>query len=154
MIQTRDQMLFFLCKVNFSKQNYICTNVFEVTSRHYTWLLNSFFFIPPNRGRHFFPLCMFYLYCNFDRWWEEFEGNSLEVWITILYSFVFCFLAVFSIVMCNVAHESFLWLSPESQRYAVFCLFRIGAEVFDTEVTIVDEAITDICFENVIILWV
>uniref|UniRef100_A0A8C3TUM6 Rhotekin-2 n=1 Tax=Catharus ustulatus TaxID=91951 RepID=A0A8C3TUM6_CATUS len=39
----------------------------------------------------------------------------------------------------------------KSQRYAVFCLFRIGAEVFDTEVTIVDEAITDICFENVII---
>ncbi|KAI1231652.1 hypothetical protein IHE44_0007730, partial [Lamprotornis superbus] len=39
----------------------------------------------------------------------------------------------------------------ESQRYAVFFLFRIGVEVFDTEVTIVDEAITDICFENVII---
>ncbi|NXR25614.1 RTKN2 protein, partial [Cinclus mexicanus] len=39
----------------------------------------------------------------------------------------------------------------KSQRYAVFCLFRIGVEVFDTEVTIVDEAITDICFENVII---
>ncbi|NXC98904.1 RTKN2 protein, partial [Certhia familiaris] len=38
-----------------------------------------------------------------------------------------------------------------SQRYAVFCLFRMGAEVFDTEVTIVDEAITDICFENVTI---
>ncbi|NXI22208.1 RTKN2 protein, partial [Sterrhoptilus dennistouni] len=39
----------------------------------------------------------------------------------------------------------------KSQRYAVFCLFRMGAEVFDTEVTIVDEAITDICFENVTI---
>ncbi|KAL2303179.1 hypothetical protein Nmel_010643 [Mimus melanotis] len=39
----------------------------------------------------------------------------------------------------------------KSQRYAVFCLFRIGVEVFDTEVTIVDEAITDICFEKVII---
>ncbi|NWZ43066.1 RTKN2 protein, partial [Brachypodius atriceps] len=39
----------------------------------------------------------------------------------------------------------------KSQRYAVFCLFRMGAEVLDTEVTIVDEAITDICFENVTI---
>ncbi|NWW72651.1 RTKN2 protein, partial [Climacteris rufus] len=38
-----------------------------------------------------------------------------------------------------------------SQRYAVFCLFRMGAEVFDTEVTIVDKTITDICFENVTI---
>ncbi|NXW34082.1 RTKN2 protein, partial [Phaetusa simplex] len=39
-----------------------------------------------------------------------------------------------------------------SQRYAVFCLFRMGAEVFDTEVAVVDKAITDICFENVTIL--
>ncbi|NWY44473.1 RTKN2 protein, partial [Sylvia atricapilla] len=39
----------------------------------------------------------------------------------------------------------------KTQRYAVFCLFRMGAEVLDTEVTIVDEAITDICFENVTI---
>ncbi|NXF83888.1 RTKN2 protein, partial [Sclerurus mexicanus] len=39
----------------------------------------------------------------------------------------------------------------KSQRYAVFCLFRMGAEVFDTEVTIVDKATTDICFENVTI---
>ncbi|XP_021255123.1 rhotekin-2 isoform X3 [Numida meleagris] len=39
----------------------------------------------------------------------------------------------------------------KSQRYAVFCLFRMGAEVFDTEVAIVDKAITDICFENVTI---
>ncbi|XP_010153383.1 PREDICTED: rhotekin-2-like, partial [Eurypyga helias] len=39
----------------------------------------------------------------------------------------------------------------KSQRYAVFCLFRLGAEVFDTEVVIVDKAITDICFENLTI---
>ncbi|NXI48998.1 RTKN2 protein, partial [Chloroceryle aenea] len=38
-----------------------------------------------------------------------------------------------------------------SERYAVFCLFRMGTEVFDTEVAIVDKAITDICFENVTI---
>ncbi|KAM7047860.1 LOW QUALITY PROTEIN: rhotekin-2 [Acridotheres tristis] len=42
-------------------------------------------------------------------------------------------------------------ITSYSQRYAVFCLFRIGVEVFETEVTIVDEAITDKCFENVII---
>ncbi|XP_008939516.1 PREDICTED: rhotekin-2 [Merops nubicus] len=39
----------------------------------------------------------------------------------------------------------------KSQCYAVFCLLRMGAEVFDTEVAIVDKAITDICFENVTI---
>ncbi|OXB64922.1 hypothetical protein ASZ78_013825 [Callipepla squamata] len=39
----------------------------------------------------------------------------------------------------------------KSQRYAVFCLFRMGAEIFDTEVAIVDKAVTDICFENVTI---
>ncbi|NXG78572.1 RTKN2 protein, partial [Baryphthengus martii] len=39
----------------------------------------------------------------------------------------------------------------KSQRYAVFCLFRMGAEVFDTEVALVDKAVTDICFENVTI---
>ncbi|XP_028917528.1 rhotekin-2 [Ornithorhynchus anatinus] len=38
-----------------------------------------------------------------------------------------------------------------SQRYAVFCLFKMGAEVFDTDMVIVDKAITDICFENVTI---
>lgn len=36
---------FLLCKVNFTKQNYIFTNVFEVTSRHCTWLLNFFLFL-------------------------------------------------------------------------------------------------------------
>uniref|UniRef100_A0A9L0QZ22 Rhotekin 2 n=1 Tax=Equus caballus TaxID=9796 RepID=A0A9L0QZ22_HORSE len=39
-----------------------------------------------------------------------------------------------------------------SQRYAIFCLFKMGAEVFDTDMVIVDKKITDICFENVTIL--
>lgn len=51
-----------------------------------------------------------------------------------------------------MANKPFLWFPPGSQRYAVFCLLRMGAEVFDTEVAIVDKAITDICFENVTIL--
>nr|XP_056706500.1 rhotekin-2 [Euleptes europaea] len=36
-----------------------------------------------------------------------------------------------------------------TQRYSVFCLFKIGAQVFDTDLLIVDKAITDICFESV-----
>ncbi|CAK6436336.1 unnamed protein product [Pipistrellus nathusii] len=39
----------------------------------------------------------------------------------------------------------------QSQRYAIFCLFKLGAEVFDTDMIIVDKTITDICFENVTI---
>ncbi|XP_005386007.1 PREDICTED: rhotekin-2 isoform X3 [Chinchilla lanigera] len=35
-----------------------------------------------------------------------------------------------------------------SERYAIFCLFKMGAEVFDTDMLIVDKTITDICFEN------
>lgn len=38
-----------------------------------------------------------------------------------------------------------------SQHYAIFCLFKMGAEVFDTDMMIVDKTITDICFENVTI---
>ncbi|XP_015266270.1 PREDICTED: rhotekin-2, partial [Gekko japonicus] len=36
-----------------------------------------------------------------------------------------------------------------TQRYSVFCLFKIGAQVFDTDLLIVDKAITDICFGSV-----
>ncbi|XP_021061044.1 rhotekin-2 [Mus pahari] len=36
-----------------------------------------------------------------------------------------------------------------TQRFAIFCLFRMGAQVFDTDMVIVDQTITDICFENV-----
>ncbi|XP_072484955.1 rhotekin-2 [Notamacropus eugenii] len=38
-----------------------------------------------------------------------------------------------------------------SQRYAVFCLFKMGPEIFDTDMVIVNKTITDICFENVTI---
>uniref|UniRef100_A0A667J5K5 Rhotekin 2 n=2 Tax=Lynx TaxID=13124 RepID=A0A667J5K5_LYNCA len=38
-----------------------------------------------------------------------------------------------------------------SQHYAIFCLFKMGAEVFDTDMVIVDKTTTDICFENVTI---
>lgn len=38
-----------------------------------------------------------------------------------------------------------------TQRLAIFCLFRMGAQVFDTDMMIVDQTVTDICFENVTI---
>uniref|UniRef100_A0A452GKW6 Rhotekin-2 n=1 Tax=Gopherus agassizii TaxID=38772 RepID=A0A452GKW6_9SAUR len=47
--------------------------------------------------------------------------------------------------------KRFFGSSTGSQRYAIFCLFKMGAEVFDTDMVIVDKAITDICFENVTI---
>ncbi|KAM4607083.1 rhotekin-2 [Polymixia lowei] len=36
-----------------------------------------------------------------------------------------------------------------SRRVAVFCLMRIGSEVFDTTMVVVDRSATDICFEGV-----
>ncbi|XP_074152736.1 rhotekin-2 isoform X1 [Sminthopsis crassicaudata] len=38
-----------------------------------------------------------------------------------------------------------------SQRYAIFCLFKMGTEIFDTNMMIVDKTITDLCFDNVTI---
>nr|Q5XIZ9.1 RecName: Full=Rhotekin-2; AltName: Full=Pleckstrin homology domain-containing family K member 1; Short=PH domain-containing family K member 1 [Danio rerio]AAH83519.1 Rhotekin 2 [Danio rerio]AAH98873.1 Rhotekin 2 [Danio rerio] len=36
-----------------------------------------------------------------------------------------------------------------TQRVAVFCLMKIGSEIFDTEMVIADSSMTDICFEGV-----
>ncbi|KPP61302.1 hypothetical protein Z043_120615 [Scleropages formosus] len=38
-----------------------------------------------------------------------------------------------------------------SRRVAVFCLMKIGAEVFDTEMVVVDRSVTDVCFEGTIV---
>ncbi|XP_059803349.1 rhotekin-2 isoform X1 [Hypanus sabinus] len=38
-----------------------------------------------------------------------------------------------------------------SQRFAMFCLLKIEAQIFDTEMVIVDKALTDICFEDMMI---
>ncbi|KAI4873328.1 hypothetical protein NFI96_029085 [Prochilodus magdalenae] len=38
-----------------------------------------------------------------------------------------------------------------SHRVAVFCLMKIGSEIFDTEMVIVDRSVTDVCFEGVTI---
>ncbi|XP_061084158.1 rhotekin-2 isoform X1 [Conger conger] len=38
-----------------------------------------------------------------------------------------------------------------SRRVAVFCLMKIGAQVFDTEMVVVDKSATDICFEGLTI---
>ncbi|TRY57893.1 hypothetical protein DNTS_014410 [Danionella cerebrum] len=36
-----------------------------------------------------------------------------------------------------------------TQRVAVFCLLKIGSEIFDTEMVIADPSVTDICFEGI-----
>ncbi|XP_032890178.1 rhotekin-2 isoform X1 [Amblyraja radiata] len=38
-----------------------------------------------------------------------------------------------------------------SQRFAVFCLLKVESQIFETEMVIVDKALTDICFEDLII---
>ncbi|XP_013919546.1 PREDICTED: rhotekin-2-like [Thamnophis sirtalis] len=35
-----------------------------------------------------------------------------------------------------------------TERYSVFCLFKMGAQVYDSDLLIVDKADTDICLEN------
>ncbi len=42
---------------------------------------------------------------------------------------------------------------PDHRRYAVFCLVKIGTEIFDTElVKDVDRSMTDVTFDDTIIL--
>ncbi|XP_043911540.1 rhotekin-2 [Protopterus annectens] len=36
-----------------------------------------------------------------------------------------------------------------SQQFAVFCMFKIGTEICDTEMAVVDKTVTDICFDTV-----
>ncbi|XP_041065784.1 rhotekin-2-like isoform X2 [Carcharodon carcharias] len=40
----------------------------------------------------------------------------------------------------------------KGQCFAVFCLVKIGTQIFDTEMVTVDKTHTDICFENLMIL--
>ncbi|XP_063163835.1 rhotekin-2 [Candoia aspera] len=35
-----------------------------------------------------------------------------------------------------------------TERYSVFCLLKIGAQVYDSDLLVVDKAVTDICLEN------
>ncbi|KAG8435584.1 hypothetical protein GDO86_013499 [Hymenochirus boettgeri] len=39
----------------------------------------------------------------------------------------------------------------KTQRYAVFCMLKLGQEIYDTDMVIVDKTMTDICFENVFV---
>lgn len=36
----------------------------------------------------------------------------------------------------------------------MFCLLQLGGEIFDTDMVIVDRTLTDVCFDNTIILYV
>uniref|UniRef100_H2LIY8 Rhotekin 2 n=1 Tax=Oryzias latipes TaxID=8090 RepID=H2LIY8_ORYLA len=38
-----------------------------------------------------------------------------------------------------------------SRRVAVFCLIKMGSDVFDTEMVVLDRSVTDVCFEGVTI---
>ena len=40
----------------------------------------------------------------------------------------------------------------ELHRCAVFCLLQLGVEIYDTEMVLVDRTLTDICFENAVLL--
>ncbi|XP_075072437.1 rhotekin-2 [Mixophyes fleayi] len=39
----------------------------------------------------------------------------------------------------------------KSQRYAVFCMLKLGQEIFDTDMVIVDKTMTDICFDKTVL---
>ncbi|KAM9326826.1 LOW QUALITY PROTEIN: rhotekin-2 [Gastrophryne carolinensis] len=39
----------------------------------------------------------------------------------------------------------------KSQRYAAFCMLKLGQEIYDTDLVIVDKTMTDICFENIVV---
>uniref|UniRef100_A0A672KCW7 Rhotekin-2-like n=1 Tax=Sinocyclocheilus grahami TaxID=75366 RepID=A0A672KCW7_SINGR len=45
--------------------------------------------------------------------------------------------------------EHFNSKGTDPQRVAVFCLMKIGSEIFDTEMVIADPSMTDVCFEGV-----
>lgn len=47
---------------------------------------------------------------------------------------------------------AFFVFFAELHRCAVFCLLQLGREIFDTDMVIVDRTLTDICFDNTIVL--
>ena len=48
-----------------------------------------------------------------------------------------------------------LYFFSDYRSYAVFCLLKVGTEIFDTTmISDVDRSMTDITFEDVILLWV
>lgn len=53
---------------------------------------------------------------------------------------------------CFTDFPPLLLLFVELHRCAVFCLLQLGGEIFDTDMVIVDRTLTDICFDNTIVL--
>ncbi len=49
-------------------------------------------------------------------------------------------------------HVNVFLYSSELHRCAVFCLLQLGGEIFDTDMVMVDRTLTDICFDNTIVL--
>lgn len=58
----------------------------------------------------------------------------------------------------NILHSQYItsvylkFLLSELHRCAVFCLIQCGTEIHDTDLVMVDRTLTDICFEDTIIL--
>ena len=51
-------------------------------------------------------------------------------------------------------HYRFCSRPPDLHRWAVFLLLQIGEHIQDTEMILVDRTLTDISFQNNVLLWV
>jgi len=63
-----------------------------------------------------------------------------------------CSLQQVGVLSRNHVRQMSLFLSSELHRCAVFCLLQLGGEIFDTDMVMVDRTLTDICFDNTIVL--
>lgn len=56
--------------------------------------------------------------------------------------------------ICQPHPSIVLLFRSELHRCAVFCLLQLDGEIYDTDMVMVDRTLTDICFDNTIVLWV
>lgn len=50
--------------------------------------------------------------------------------------------------------ENDSFVLSELHRCAVFCLLQCGTQIYDTDLVMVDRTLTDICFEDTVVLYV
>lgn len=62
------------------------------------------------------------------------------------------FVEMFSLLSRSLTFIFYFCIFVELHRCAVFCLLQLGGEIFDTDMVIVDRTLTDICFDNTIVL--
>lgn len=53
---------------------------------------------------------------------------------------------------CGAVFTSWPSLSPDLHRWAVFLLLQLGEHIQDTEMILVDRTLTDISFQNSVLL--